>query len=378
MRLCLAPVVLAVSFTAMEMSAFADAAAEKAARRFATGGDVTSFHYTDAAGVGWTAFLHTFTNTAEAAEFRNKSGKTLPVRLLAVGGGGAGMDGLKNYDATAANRMAGGGGGGGGGVTETNALLSVGDVWTIRVGAGGMLPSSHAQTAARVAAGASCVSNGVVEVVSVPGGGAGGSRKLRPTVGAAGGGGAGGSKEQAAGTNGCYTSSTFLAEGIANGGSGGNGEHSYVSGSYGGGGGGAGANGSGRNGGEGLVSNITGEDVVYGSGGGGGGHSRVAADKSGYSAGGVGGTNAGIGGTVVKWDISADGSTTNITLKAAEPPVPNTGAGGAGGISYSGGANVAEYSGTTVHYGTDGADGIVIIRYEADLPHPKGFMVIFH
>ena len=82
MRLCLASVVLAVLFTAMEMSAFADAAAEKAARRFAAGGDVTSFHYTDAAGVGWTAFLHTFTNTAEAAEFRNKSGRlsSLPER----------------------------------------------------------------------------------------------------------------------------------------------------------------------------------------------------------------------------------------------------------------------------------------------------------
>ena len=125
------------------------------------------------------------------------------------------------------------------------------------------------------------------------------------------------------------------------------------------------------------MSNITGEDVVYGSGGGGGGHSKVSPGTPGRHAGGVGGTNAGIGGTVEPWSISADGSTTNITLKAAEPPVPNTGAGGAGGISYCGGANVDDYSSTTVHYGTDGADGVVIIRYEADLPHPKGFMVIF-
>ena len=186
---------MVLSFAAAILSffAFADRASVKAAMKFATGGEVTSFRYTDAAGVGWTAFLHTFTNTAAAAEFRNTSGKTFPVRMLAVGGGGAGMDGCKGRPS---KWVYGGGGGGGGGVTETNALLSVGDVWTIRVGAGGGIPNSHSYQVARYEAGASSVSNGVVELVLTPGGGAGGSRVsdingVRPTVGAAGGGGSG-------------------------------------------------------------------------------------------------------------------------------------------------------------------------------------------
>ena len=81
---------LSLAAAMMSLALLADAQAAKAAKRFATGGEVTSFRYTDASGIGCTAFLHTFTNTAESAEFRNTSGKTLPVRLLAVGGGGAG------------------------------------------------------------------------------------------------------------------------------------------------------------------------------------------------------------------------------------------------------------------------------------------------
>ena len=358
----------ALSFAAAMMSfwAFADQAAAKAARRFATGGDVSSFHYTDASGVGWTAFVHTFTNTAEAAEFKNRSGKTLPVRYLVVGGGGAGMDGLTGTS----NLAAGGGGGGGGGVTETNALLSVGDIWSIRVGVGGGIPN-HSQRSARFASGASCVSNGIVEVVLVPGGGAGGSNNVNPTPGAAGGGGAGlSSLSKRQGAKGNYTSSTFISEGVVEP-NGGNGSNA----GYGGGGGGAGANGNAAAGGVGLASDITGNEVVYGSGGGGGGAFR--ADLAKAINGGSGGTNAGNGGTGVFSEAVVEGNVvTNLTVSKAEAPVANTGCGGAGGVTYGGSYNHGDIP-EGYNYATAGADGVVIIRYEADLPRPKGFLAIF-
>ena len=346
--------VLTFAASVMSFALLADAGAAKAAKRFATGGEVTSFHYVTN-GVGYTAFLHTFTNTAESAEFQNTSGKTLPVRLLAVGGGGAGMDGRNGRPS---KWVYGGGGGGGGGVTETNALLSVGDVWTIRVGAGGGIPNSHSYQAARYEAGASSVSNGVVELVLTPGGGAGGSRVVRPTVGAAGGGGSGETGAECAGTNGVYTSTTFISEGVANpwGGT------AWYK-SYGGGGGGAGASVNGKNGGVGLVSDITGSNVYYGSGGGGGG---ICRDTT-FAAGGDGGPNAGFGGTYV-----VDGSVTNICCATA--PVANTGSGGAGGISFGGDAYSAFDD--TYAYGTSGADGVVVIRYDIpDTPCVGGDVV---
>lgn len=347
---------MVLSFAAAILSffAFADRASVKAAMKFATGGEVTSFRYTDpSSGVGYTAFVHTFTNTAAAAEFQNMSGKTLPVRLLVVGGGGAGMEGMKS---TSNTRRPGGGGGGGGGVTETNTFLSADDVWTICVGAGGTI-SSRGQDEARGEAGTSSVSNGVVEVVSVPGGGAGGSREngCRPTVGAAGGGGSGNNPTQAAGAEGNYVSSVGgVLYGPYKGGWGGSEK------GYGGGGGGAGANGAGAIGGEGLASDITGVSVVYGSGGGGGGHCRV--DTGLLTNGGEGGTNAGNGGN---WelDIVDDGAVTNIVVTKASVPIANTGAGGAGGVSFGGGANDSENDATLV-YATEGADGVVIIRYD--------------
>ena len=350
----------------MSFFAFADRASVKAAMKFATGGDVTRFRYTDpSSGVGYTAFVHTFTNTAAAAEFRNTSGKTLPVRLLAVGGGGAGMEGMKS---TSNTRRSGGGGGGGGGVTETNTFLSADDVWTICVGAGGTI-SSRGQDEARGEAGTSSVSNGVVEVVSVPGGGAGGSRETYPTVGAAGGGGSGSGDEYAAGAEGNYTNSVGgVLYGPYMGGWGG----TIWATSYGGGGGGAGANGAGATGGQGLTNYISGVSVVYGSGGGGGGHCRV--DKGVRRNGGEGGTNAGNGGNC-EWDIVDDGATTNIVVTKASAPIANTGAGGAGGVSFGGGANYSDYGGTYV-YATEGADGVVIIRYDIpDTPCVGGDVV---
>ena len=64
--------VLTFAASVMSFALLADAGAAKAAKRFATGGEVTSFRYTDASGIGCTGFLHTFTNTAAAAEFRRR------------------------------------------------------------------------------------------------------------------------------------------------------------------------------------------------------------------------------------------------------------------------------------------------------------------
>ena len=120
------------------------------------------------------------------------------------------------------------------------------------------------------------------------------------------------------------------------------------------------------------MSNITGIDVTYGSGGGGGGLFRV--DTRGFADGYAGGENAGIGGKGVLVPIN-DGTATNLVITAAKPPVANTGAGGAGGVSFGGSANHESLDATDV-YATAGADGVVIIRYEVDLPLPTG-MIIF-
>ena len=97
----------------------------EAAKKYATGGEVASFRFVKG-GVGHTAFVHTFTNTTEVAKFKNRFGRNLPVRILAVGGGGAGMDGVF-VDGANTYLRPGGGGGGGGGVTEMTAVLSATD-----------------------------------------------------------------------------------------------------------------------------------------------------------------------------------------------------------------------------------------------------------
>ena len=78
------------------------------------------------------------------------------------------------------------------------------------------------------------------------------------------------------------------------------------------------------------------------------------------------------------------GSKTNLYFTSATAPVPNRGGGGAGGATFNnGGDNVyvdgelVERSSTTVHYATEGADGVVIIRYEVEIPRPNGIMIIF-
>ena len=375
---------LSLAAAIMSLALLADAQAAKEARRFATGGEVTSFRYADASGIGYTAFVHMFTNTAAAAEFRNRSGKTLPVRLLVVGGGGAGMDGEKH--SVVGSPRYGGGGGGGGGVLETNILLSAGDEWTIRVGAGGGI-TNHSYSIARGSAGASSVSNGVIELVLAPGGGAGGSRSFYATEGATGGGGAGTGDGYKSGANGIYQSFTFtVPEGVPVGPF--NGGNSSGASTYGtaGGGGGASADGDGKKGGEGLVSDITGTDVTYGSGGGGGGMVRIYPARpanTGAVSGGNGGSGAGCSGEC-ELKFEDDGATTNVYLTSATAPVPNRGGGGAGGSSFITSnfdclyvdGDLTDTTTTKVFYATEGADGVVIIRYDIpDTPCVGGDVV---
>ena len=367
----------------------------EAAKKYATGGEVASFRFVKG-GVGHTAFVHTFTNTAEVAKFKNRFGRNLPVRILAVGGGGAGMDGIIYDNVT--DLRPGGGGGGGGGVTEMMVSLTSGDELSIRVGAGGGIPN-HQYGKARGTAGSSSISNGTEEVVLVPGGGAGGGglvvTYVTPMRGAAGGGGsyisnAAEYADRINGASGEYKSSVLNAEGVAvipdgapfsggNGGFAGSGV-----GSYGGGGGGAGANGVANVGGIGLPSDITGLAVVYGSGGGGGGTLRLAAGRVNcHSEGGEGGLNAGRGGKVTWTVVEGDGTiVTNVYLTAATMPVANTGSGGAGGVSLRhDGANiyvdeVLADANTKAYYATPGADGVVVIRYDIpDAPCVGGDIV---
>ena len=339
-------------------------------------------------------YIHTFTNTAKVATFKPSiTYKGTSVRLLVVGGGGAGMDGTILTGSNIEIRP-GGGGGGGGRVIEMNQLLSWGDEWIVGVGTGGGLPDSHQWRYGypRTIAGSSFVSNGVVEIAIAQGGGSGGGGKSPHALagdGAAGGGGSNaGSYDETKNKGGlgletCRSSvfdengEVVITEGAPF--AGGTGSTS-ASGAYGGGGGGAGAPGVGKVGGIGLVSYITGSPVVYGSGGGGGGTLRLADGKNNaFSDGGEGGINAGHGGGV--FYSENDGI---IRLTPATIPIANTGSGGAGGVSirpnnakvYVGEEEV-DISATTACYATPGADGVVIIRYDAVLDHPKGTVVVF-
>lgn len=287
-------------------------------------------------------YVHTFTNTAEAATFRNKSSRTLHARILVVGAGGAGGYGLNTASG-------GGGGGGGGGVLERKGVdIASGEQWTIRVGKGATA-TVNVDASRNETPGASTISNGTVCVASVPGGGNGGESKdgsaiengHEPMAGAAGGGGIRASRPGAEGT---YKSSILGVQyGPFSGGTTGS--------SYTGGGGGAGAAGDTKNGGKGLASDITGVSLVYGSGGGGGGSLSKTGDT--IYAPGNGGTRAGKG---ASGSLAEDSSL--IFVKATDPEA-NSGGGGGGGL----GGNSGTAKGVA-RYGTSGADGIVIVAYE--------------
>lgn len=291
-------------------------------------------------------YIHVFTNVTEVATFENIAGENILVRVLVVGGGGAG--GYGRNSATG-----GGGGGGGGGVRDAaNIVMPTGGVWNIHVGKGAKAMSTISSPSET--AGVSSISNATECIALADGGGNGGygaSSAHAAEPGAAGGGGVRG---QTAGAAGTYVSSILGVDyGLFSGGDGTN----Y----RGGGGGGAGAAGSGENGGDGLASDITGISLIYGSGGGGGG--SVNSTGTSY-ANGTGGDRAGDG---------AHGDSISA-ITAATAPDPNSGGGGGGGF----GCNSQGMG--AARFGSSGADGIVVIRYDwkySPNPPRSGFMMIF-
>ena len=319
------------------------------------GGEVTKI-----AEQGQTAtYIHVFTNANDVATLENVSGEDISIRMLVVGAGGAGGFGLHSASGS------GGGGGGGGVLDAENVVMPADGVWTICVGKGATATTSISASKNETA-GASSISNGTECIAVVPGGGNGGESKNAdtvdghgPTSGAAGG---GGIRTSTAGAAGSYPSSILGTEyGPFSGGTG----TSY----RGGGGGGAGEAGSSPNGGEGLPSDITGVSIVYGSGGGSGGNCSKSGTN--YYGLGKGGTRAGDG---------AEGAMVDsvpVTVLATAPEA-NSGCGGAGGL----GGTILQVSGVDakVRYGTSGANGIVVIRYDWTYdPNPPapGLMLIF-
>ena len=296
-------------------------------------------------------FIHVFTNTAEAVRFSNTSDQPVAVRLLAVGGGGSAGVG----HTTTGN---GGGGGGGGGVVDTNNFsIAAGASLDIRIGKG--------STAYSIAAGATVISNGTEEVLCVPGGGNGSKSTSATsgtpaTEGAAGG---GGSRAKSTGAAGTFASSVLGVAYSMNAG----GKGSTYGGGGGGGAGYPGANfADGAIGGEGLASDITGASLVYGSGGGGGGNINENGE---FHNGGAGGTRAGNGGCV-NVVVGEESSTTNFVN--ATSPVANSGGGGGGGVGGKG-------STAAMRAGSDGADGVVVIRYDWNVaPKKAGFIMFVH
>ena len=310
---------------------------------YATGGTVTRIDL----GNLRASYIHVFTNTGEAATFASTGKRDLSVRYLVVGAGGAG--GITEYSGT----QNGGGGGGGGGVCEKSGIVfAKGTVWSVVVGKGAATYDDLA--------GCSSISNGLVDIETVPGGGNAGKRLNAadcnfPSVGAAGGGGCPTNGAGTVGAVGNYSSSIL---GVFYGPfSGGNADKRM-------GGGGGGAGGAGGNsglmnnptemagkpfGGAGLVSDIEGAPLTYGSGGG-AGECLFWNNKTGnpyYYQGGDGGDRAGKG---AKYVINTEAETTNY-VNATEA-IANSGGGG-GGAGYH-----------SRRLATGGADGIVVIRYD--------------
>ena len=349
-----------IAAAVVALSSAAAFAAGPVTSPYATGGEVTTFMTSDGFHQ---VYVHTFTNASEQCLFRNIGEKTLTLRYLVVGAGGAGGKGRGSNG--------GGGGGGGGGVYEDAGYqFPSGGQLAVTVGRGGAAVTTSAGSAA---AGASSLSDGEFFAVVVPGGGNGaypgadsytslGSGAMK---GAGGGGGTRytipeGDETRDAGAAGTYQSSQFgkVPAGTSE-------EVGFSGGAYngraGGGGGGAVAAGSQDAGGAGLVSDITGESRAYGAGGGGGGMCFPF-----YDYGGKGGEGAGNGGTYELIDLREGLVQTNLCQATA--PVANSGCGGGGGLATS--------LDTAKQAATDGADGIVVIRYQIPLAPCAGGDVV--
>ena len=257
---------------------------------------------------------------ASAASDDDLAASPYSIDALIVAGGGGAAQGAGN-----------GGGGAGGLLAGTIANQISGVQYTITIGAGGAADTGVGTGASAVVA--TKGENSVFHTITSLGGGAGTTTKQGVTFGtdlrSGGSGGGAGTYDEFA--------SNPSATGTANQGYAGGDGHTGAGSGGGGGAGGAGGTSSSENGGAGgagVSNNISGSEEVYAGGGGGSGY----ADHT-TAGGGVGGTVVGGGGG--GW---LGGNTTYS--------VANTGSGGG-----------AKANGL----GTDGASGIVILRYPTTL-----------
>lgn len=243
-----------------------------------------------------------------------------PVEYLLVAGGGAG--GTTNNG--------GAGAGGGGGILTGSLIPSLGSN-SISVGAGGV-----AQVIVSGGFGTSGADTTALGLTCTGGGGGGG--------GQAGGANSDGRSGGSAGGNG-FNRTIVVATAVSGQGNVG-GRAASNAGAGGGGKGSAGLDGGvaiGGNGGSGLQSSITGVATFYGAGGGGGSYINATGGLGGSSTGGNGGKG-----------------TTAGNYVAPTSPTANSGSGGGGAANPDGGA--------TQRLGSNGADGIAIIRYYHPTP----------
>jgi hypothetical protein len=262
-------------------------------------------------------FTVTATNAIGTGPAGGPSNPVVPsftVEYLVVAGGGGG------------GTYFGGGGGAGGYLQGTTSALTIGNSYTVTVGAGATAKSS-------IIASGAVGNNSVFDAITAiaGGGGSGGGQLLGGGASSGGSGGGGGSTvSQLAGAAG--TSGQGFAGGTSPGAA-----QNFPSG----GGGGASAVGqspantssSGGNGGPGVTSSITGTSTGYAGGGGAG---AIGSGGTGTSGGGNGATYDSSGNVIVAGD---DGD-------------PNTGGGGGGG-----GCNP---TGSGTSYG--GGSGIVVLK----------------
>ena len=255
--------------------------------------------------------------------------------LVIAGGGGGG------------NGASGGGGGGGAGGYRTNfggTALSLNPLTNINVTVGtGGAGAPGGVGGALVGADGIASSYGNISAAGGGGGGYGVSNHPQGSNGGSGGGG-GGNAGSAAGAGGSgNTPSTTPSQGNDGGSSGPN-SAGYWGGGGGGGIGSAGANGaynSPGNGGTGTTNGITGTDVTYAAGGGGGAWRSDASNGAGGSS--IGG-NGGKG--------NQDGTNGSAYTGSG---------GGGGGQDWDGG---------------NGADGVVILRYQGTLTLQSGHSLV--
>jgi len=253
--------------------------------------------------VGATYGVNSFTTAGSYSWIAPSS--VISIEYLVVGGGGSGGVGY-------------GGGGGAGGFLTGTMPVSVGSLYNITVGAGGVATASNSSGAYGNNGG-----NSSFSTITAVGGGGGGYTMKSGLAGGSGGGGGGDNGATTVGGDSDYLSPKQGYDG----GNGSSGNSGYERGGGGGGAGGiggAGAHSSGGVGGVGIQSSITGTAVYYAGGGGGG------SSSGGGGAGGAGGGGA------------AGGSS------------PGNGVNGTGG-----GGGGRDYYGT----GSTGGSGIVVLRY---------------